>query len=380
MTRAKKPKTQAKPKKTDTRQAELPLVAEIPTLGEIVEWYRKAHLSDPAINRNTRRGLQSTLRMALAHFGPEARPTLGQARMWLAQRVAMRELLPGGANSHRDRMHAVYTLAQQQFRPLLLNAFSFERFPGEKVKPEGLKDPARSWPKLLAAMPDDRARAFISLMRKRGFRLGEPLGLEWRHVKQDAPGGPSIHLEQQRDAWDSVPRPLKHTALAALMKLDKETARYLRSVQRSLKLRSPLFGSRTGALAGTAPCKDGTQRHYVFPYREKHLLELVRRARGACPEEFPVGKRGVRAGKMWHRLRHTYGTDVARTSGVEDAKKLLRHKYITSTQLYTTAVVGVPVSAEVLDRFDAAMEQQEQAPQEQSTVSACGGKSDTVNG
>jgi integrase len=376
-----KPKTQAKPKKADARQAELPLVAEVPTLGEIAAWYTKAHLSDPNMKLYTVRGLRSTLRLALRHFGPDSKPTMGEARMWLSQQVARRELLPGSANSHRDRMHAVYTVAQKQFRPLLLNAFSFRRFPGEKVKPEGMKDPVRSWPKLLAAMPDDRARALLCFMRKRGFRVSEPLGLEWRHIKADAQGNPTVLLEQQRDAWDTVPRTLKHDALSAAMKLDKETARYLRSTQRALKLRSPLYGSQEGALAGTKACKDGTQRHYVFPYREKHMIELARRAREVCPEEFPVGIRGVRAGKMWHRLRHTYGTDVARTSGVEDAKKLLRHRYISSTQLYTTAVVGTPVSADVLDRFDDAMEQQQQqAAEGERVLSDCVGKSDKVNG
>jgi hypothetical protein len=120
-------------------------------------------------------------------------------------------------------------------------------------------------------------------------------------------------------------------------------------------------------------------------------VERIGRAYPGLLKEFVV-PRGVLTGgapqsgaRNFHwlrtRLRHTYGTDVARTSGVEEAKKLLRHKFVSSTQLYCTAVVGTPVDADVLDRFDAAMEQQEQqAAKMQSTVSPCGGNADTVNG
>jgi hypothetical protein len=93
----------------------------------------------------------------LERFGHHAKPSRGQLQGWLSERLGRAEILPGTANVTKDHLHAVYKRARELKWPLLLNAAAFERFPEAPRKPEGIKNPARSWTRMLAAMPDDRA-------------------------------------------------------------------------------------------------------------------------------------------------------------------------------------------------------------------------------
>jgi hypothetical protein len=114
-------------------------------------------------------------------------------------------------------------------------------------------------------------------------------------------------------------------------------------------------------------------RQFVFPYREEHLEEILKRLRAAAPGEFPAARRGLGGGEAFHRFRRHFGTEAVRKAGpnaVEKAKKWLRHKFISSTQLYASQVLGVQATREELAELDAAMD---------DTLSDCVVPSDNVN-
>ncbi|MFL5350137.1 MAG: hypothetical protein ACJ8AT_35625 [Hyalangium sp.] len=133
-----------------------------------------------------------------------------------------------------------------------------------------------------------------------------------------------------------------------------------------------MLGCAQGSLVGTRPCADSkpgapVYRQYVFPYRDDHTLEILRRLREAVPEEFPRGQ-------GFYRFRRHFAVTVATGTGEEQvgkAKRLLRHKYLSSTDSYLRTVVGVQASAEDLAGVDAAMD---------STLSPCGTPGDNAEG
>jgi integrase len=373
-----------RPKAPDTRQGSLELQEPgQPTVEQVVTWFLREHVDGPELGLSTKRGYRSTLRHYLKCFGPEARPTKGETRQWLEHRWRAREVSALTANSHRDRLHHVYCQYRDERNGLTLNPFTWRRFKEDTRHLKGaFSNLGEVWPKLLKAMPDDRARAFLSLMLRRGFRLGELLGLEWRHVRHlraEKGAQPEVVLEQQRRAWEDVPGELKHDGLRGTYALHPETVQLLQRAQRALREGKSLMGCQRGSLVGQRPCKDSQPggevfRQFVFPYREEHLGEILTRLRAAAPAEFPPARRGLGGGEAFHRFRRHFGTMAVTSAGAESigkAKKWLRHKYLTSTQLYASNVLGVQASAEELAELDAAMD---------NTLSASVQESDNVLG
>jgi integrase len=349
-------------RKADTNQQALDLRDPgQPPLGKVLAWFTMEYLQGEQYGLSTRRGYKSTFKKAVAFFGKDARPTLGQAKAWLRPLLLGEggKLQARAVNSHRDRLHAVYVKYRNEVLGVTLNPWAFPRF---KEDTRHLKtdfaDMATTWPKLLAAMPDDRARLFLTMAMRRGWRLGELVGVEWNHVMRQvvpgAKGGPQqtawvVRKEQQRKLWKDVPQGLKHGGLVGTFKLHPEMVQLLYSVRRSLEQGEVLFGCARGALVGDKPGKDGAVRSFLFPYREEHVAELSRRLREAAPEEFPKKQ-------AWHRLRRAYAKHVASTQGMEAANRLLGHAWFTSTQVYCKEVVGVSATGQDIAALDASMD------------------------
>lgn len=341
-----------------------------PTLGKVVDWYTREYCSasqgtDEQRALSTRRGWKSTAKKALAFFGPHAVPTKGQARAWLRPMLLSEggTLRARSVNAHRERLRAAYVKYQQDVLGITLNPFTFPRFREDMGHLRtGVESLAAAWPKCLAAMPDDRARLFLTLALRRGFRLGELLGVEWLHVLRTTKGEWAIRKEQQRQLWKDVPKGLKHDGLVGTFKLTEDMVQLLHATRRALEHGAPMVGCERGSLVGDKPGKDGLVRSFIFPYREEHVDELTKRLRAACPEEFPKGQ-------AWHRLRRAFAKFVASTQGMEAANRLLGHAYFTSTQVYCRTVVGVVATGEDVAQLDAAMEK---------TLSASAQTSDNV--
>jgi hypothetical protein len=341
-----------KPRKPNPAQQQLELRDPgQPTLGEVCSWFQAEHVEGPDLGLVTQRGYRSTMGMALAHFGEDCVPGVGQCHKWLSDRLKRREVTALTANSHRDRMHAIYILFQKQKRAVTLNPWSFRRFKEDDRRHlRGSMDtPGKTWAAILAAMPDDRARAFVSLLGRLGWRKGDGLGVEWRHLLWKAPGGAAIRREQQRRVWEERPGELKHGGLVGTYTLHPETAEYLKRARRLVSSGAQLFGCKSGALVGTGSGRDGMVRQYVFPYREKHVDKLMALVRAAAPAEFP-------AGQAWHRLRRFATVIMVKSLGIEAAKRMRGDKYITTTQLYAEEVVGVSATGEDVQAFYAAQD------------------------
>lgn len=341
----------------EERQQRLPLEAPgQPTTQQVASWFLEHHVKGPSseMGLSTRRGYKSTLRRYVEHFGPEARPTVGETRDWLWHRLAAGEVTALTANSDRQRLHCVYSLYRDQERAVTLNPFTWKRFRQRDMRHlKGMIENMDSlWPKLLEAMPDDRARAFLSILRRMGWRPGEVLGLEWRHIQWSAQGGPAVELRQQRRDWEDVPGELKHGAQGGVYKLHPETAEYLRRAQRTLREKGPAafrMGCARGSLLGMVDCKDSASRQYVFPYRDDHTLELKARLRAAAPAEFPDGQ-------AFYRFRRHFGVEMVKVFGTgergrELVKKFMRHLHSATSDSYIRQVMGVQATGQDMEEL-----------------------------
>ncbi|WP_163782803.1 site-specific integrase [Myxococcus vastator] len=240
------------------------------------------------------------------------------------------------ANLHGRRLNPVFVLAHQLRWPLLSNPLA--KVPVLQTAPQcpkGLADLYTTCPKLLAAMPDARSRAFVSMQRWHGLRESESLGLEPRHINWSAG---TVRVEQQRKPWRGFVQGLKHDTCAATFELHDETAGLLRE--------AALESMRTG----TVP-RGQTARTFLFPYWENELDALMGLIRAAAQDDFPWRVVGECGGAAWHVLRHTYGTELAHM-GVDygEVQVLLRHKHLSTTQLYVDSIRGRPIPVASLPR------------------------------
>jgi integrase len=320
-----------KPKKKPAagRQEELPLTTQ-PTLAELVGWYLDAEKT--SLKARTLRGRRNQLNRAVRSL--PARPTSGDIRAWLAGRVERREVTGRTANLVLKNLGRVYRLARDLRYPGLLNVVAAVKpFPVVQEKPKALPDPARDWPKCLAACRDVRERAFLSVMRRSGLRPSEALGLEPRHV--DLQRG-TLAIEQQRGEDSAGIGTLKTDTSKATLKLHPETAELLRQVLADRRAREK--GLRP---AGEKPRRGHAAATYLFPYYAGELQGLMARLRAAVPEAFQKREVGSRGGAAFHVFRHTFATALANAGMREtDLQLLLRHKSLATTQVYIGAIRG----------------------------------------
>ncbi|MFP2957278.1 site-specific integrase [Myxococcus sp. 1LA] len=293
-----------------------------PTLPELVSWYGATVLQH--MKPDTQKTVRSHLALAVAAL--PSRPVGGDIAEWLSGRVAAGEVMPSTANQVRKHLFRIYTVGQQLRWPLLLNAVAnVSRIPEPPLAPRGLADPYTTFPALLVAMPDARARAFLSVQRRHGLRMSEALGLEPRHINWSTG---KLRVEHQRAPWRSTVSPLKHDTLAATFDMDEETARLLREAARD--------AMRSGAVP-----RGEAKRRFLFPYYQEHCAPLMARCREVAPDDFPERIVGERGGNAWHVFRHTYGTELA-NAGLPDREimVLMRHKNLSSTELYVGSIRG----------------------------------------
>ncbi|NBD09627.1 tyrosine-type recombinase/integrase [Corallococcus silvisoli] len=335
-----------------------------PTLAVLVKWYEEVILAHQG--KGTRKNIRHHLRMAVAALPP--RPTGGDIAEWLGGRVDRREVQPTTANQARKHIQRVYTLGQQMRWPLLLNPVAhFDPLPTLTVPPRGLAEPYVTYPALLAAMPDARARAFLSMQRRHGLRLSEALGLEPRHINWSAD---TVFVERQRMPWSSKLQELKTDTSKATFTLDEETARYLRQA------------ARDAMRSGKVP-RGVTRARFLFPYFQEELAGLMVRCRAVAPDDFPTRIKGERSGAAWHVFRHTYGTELA-NSGMLDRKVcvLMRHKHLSTTQGYIASIRGRTMPSEDLETVRKYAREQERLAAERASggVTSVGTGTTTTRG
>ncbi|AEI64255.1 phage integrase family protein [Corallococcus macrosporus] len=184
-------------------------LTEAPPLAEMVGWYERTILAHKP--RDTQKTVRQVVRAAVA--GLPERPTAGDISDWLSERVRKGGIMASTANLHRRRLNRVYVLAHQLRWPLLLNPLA--KVPVLQTAPQspkGLADPYTTYPLVLAAMPDARSKAFVSMLRWHGLRESEALGLEPRHINWSAG---MVRVEQQRKPWRGFVQGLKHDTCAA---------------------------------------------------------------------------------------------------------------------------------------------------------------------
>lgn len=333
-------------------QAALPLALPgVPSFQKLCRDYVSELL--PALKAASRTGYRSRVEWAAQAL--PAHPTAGDIRRALQRRIDSGDLGHATANQYVKTISAVFKHGRQNFPLSVISdpTFKFVRWVEAESRPVTLVDAEETFARLLVAMPDARARAFLHVQRWQALRVGETLGIQWPLLDLDAG---QLTLIQQRAPAQSVPGSLKCKSSAAKMPLHPEVIRALRAVRASDAL---------AAKAGRAP-KGELKRAFVFFYvstcwhcggRYKTaegcggvecLTGLARVCRTVSPESFPRTVRGARGGKMWHAFRHTLADDMEK-NGAEDREiaLMLRHGSIATTQTYMQAFRGRKVSESV---------------------------------
>lgn len=322
-------------------QTNLPLG---PTFARLVAIYEAERL--PRLRRSTQRSERAILRAAVERVGTDT-PTSGDWIRYFNARLAAGELTESTVLTHRKVISRVYQFGRNFFAVVHDPLRDVPRPRLQVQRPRALRDPVRTFPQLLAAMPDYRAKAFLSLLRRHGLRRGEGLGLEPRHIDWSAG---TLRIEQQRDPTSAEPRPLKSDTASATLPLHPETAELLRAAMRERMARG--IDRREGAAA----------LRYVFPYYTHATDRLIAICREVAPEDFPRRVVGVRGGDAWHVFRHTFGTELVELGlPLEKLKMFLRHRSIQTTQEYVAAIRGRVIDTQELGRAWALVAQREAA-------------------
>jgi integrase len=302
--------------------------AELPTFAQVVALYLSTITALAEKTRTEHRCMLAALVKALA-----PRPTGVEVWAFLDGRVSRGELAPQTATLFRKVMWRAYDRARRLQWPTLLNPVEVcPRWQNSLQRPRALADDMRTVPRILAAMPDARARAFILSMRMLGLRKSEALGLEHRHVMW---GKEQVRVEQQRheDKWTGAP--LKTDTSSATMPLPQMLAEALREAAQD-KMR-----------AGVCTRKSTQKRAgFLFPYTGRELTHLVSTLREVSPVDFAEGVRGSHGGNAFHVFRHAFGTSlVTKGVAVEQVQVLMRHKSIATTVGYVASIRGRVVPA-----------------------------------
>lgn len=293
------------------------------------------------VTQKTERGILKAAAAAL----PE-HPDTGDWLRYFDSRLAGKApgpLSEASANQHLKVCTRVYEWARRYYAHVLVTnpLDAVPKFKAAALRPRGLSEPLATFPKLLAAMPDARSRAYLCVLRWHGLRMGEGLGLEPRHI--DWRGRPTLRIEQQRQPTTANPSRLKSDTASATMPLHPETGEVIRAAMREATAGS--FDPRN--LRGAAA------ERFLFPFYSHHLADMMKRCREVSPGDFAERIVGVRGGDAFHVFRHTFGTEVAEAVDVQitlgDAKNYLRHQSLQTTQMYVDSIRGRRIEATKLD-------------------------------
>jgi|GEM_PF-4388653 len=341
-------------KSAPKEQTPLPLMFNgAPTFDRLAEDFLSQRV--PMMRKGSRAYYASKLKWWRAVLAEKPHPVAGDFVLAVVER--MKEGAPGRlnevtANQYLKAASAVFKHATQNY-PLAVvrNPLAESKrwtFDERSLKPVALKDPEGTLPRLLAAMPDARARALLLVLRWQGLRIGEACGITWEAVRWGGGGsGGALAVLGQRDPDGSELTDPKAKASAATMPLHRDVVRALRAVraadaladERGLSERRARFvfhyAARCWGCQNARPCGG-----------RMCLDALMAICRAVAPEDFPVRAAG-RGAKAWHVLRHTLGADLERRGvAMGVAQRVLRHASIGSTGAYFQKVRGAQLSTE----------------------------------
>jgi integrase len=177
----------------------------------------------------------------------------------------------------------------------------------------------------------------------------------------------TLEIAQHRGEDSARPGPLKTDTSAAVVKLHPEAAELLRQVLALHRAREKGF-----AVAGEKVKRGEAARRYLFPYYQGELQKLLARLRQAVPEAFKKRDVGGTGGAAFHVFRHTFATALANQGMKEtDLQLLLRHKSLSTTQVYIASIRGRAMPEDALQKAweaEAAAEAAARESEESHTV------------
>lgn len=307
-----------------------------------------------ALKPESRASYAVRLRWLRASMSPH--PTGGEFFRKCQAKIAEGVWCEATANVHLKTARAVYKHAPANY-PWAVVKSPFEgvpkasrRFAERKLKPRSLADPQTTFPRLLAAMPDAAARAFLSVMRWNGLRVSEALGLEPGHISFEQG---TMRVAQKRMPGKSVPGDLKCEASGGELPMHPEVIRALRAYAAAEKLAGKPSGPKR--LWPYVFRYEGTCHRCLAVYRGKsevdcegrHCLRgIMRILRAVAPEDFPRAVPGKSGACAFHVLRHTIAADADRNGALDrDVMLMLRHSTLATTQSYMGRTRGRQIDA-----------------------------------
>lgn len=364
-----------------------------PTFRQVVDWY-VARVRNPNKSKSRIMVENSIISHALEWLEMRRikRPTTADWKEYFDWRMSPECSLAGGkagritartADAHRAVLHMIYrgcrNIPNTEWHhvPDPLDAGVLPRcHSGHRDEPRALAEPYVTYPRLLMAMPDVLAKAFISLMRWHGLRLQEALGIPLPGSNVDRYlGGRVLNLQentlliarQRTRDQGMIHEPLKTEYSKARIKLAPEPAQLVREALRWRAQQAGAPGQHPRKLNGECA------RNYVFPYFRCHLDGLMDIHRQVSPLDFRVRVRGVEGGDAWHVYRHTFAAEhykrvLEGKLPKEELHRMLRHKDPKTTDRYLTAfTIEVLGSSEAVEEsWRIQMQMQEQAIRERS--------------
>lgn len=191
-------------------------------------------------------------------------------------------------------------------------------------------------------------RAMVKLQRACGARPGEIVSITPSMVKQSGEVW-EIHFTEHKTAWRDKSRIvyLSDEAYAILKPyLDRPADQFCFSPKESLRMkRQKLTEQRVTPLScGNRPGSNRKRKPKWGP-NDNYTANTYRQAiQRGCKKAFPLpkGTKSKAAIKAWwdeylwnpNQLRHSFATQVRREVGIEEARVLLGHSNIETTEIY----------------------------------------------
>ena len=302
------------------------------------------------------------VKISFAHaqraFEQVERPVARDFTVWMGNMARdVGPYAPGTVNAWRSHLLAAYAyyfdsgLGASDER----NELAFTRpLPDPRLRPDTFGDVRVAFRKIIAIMPDARARAFIAVLRFEGLRVSEALGLQARDIDLRAQ---KLWVRRRREPnfWGLQGLPLKHEKHEARMHIMAEAVPYLTEL-----LNLPEATRRVG-------CGNGREEvtPYLFPYTTHQLYgdhetpSLKRRRTGKLRRVsepsilermrtvYPDLTDNYEAFHVW---RHSMAIEAIQRlqgpSALTRLMNLLRHASVTSTAKYVTSLTGKEIGKE----------------------------------
>lgn len=245
--------------------------------------------------------------------------TPGSYWAWLRGRVERGEISETTANQYIKYLGMVFRYARNfwPFVDVRDVTVDMPRFKAPRREPRALAgEPSDTLARIVGAMPDALARAFVLAQAEGGLRLAEALGVHWEDIDL---GAMELHVQRKHSAnprrgmRDTLKADAHHRTLPITQRLAGELA----EVMEAARLRGEPLAGR------------------VWTYSARGLAELMGICRAVSPESFPRKVPGRRGGLAWHAFRDTLGAQLAATGySPRDGQKILGHGSVATTEGY----------------------------------------------